>query len=54
MTRPPTRLNEDLRAMDRPEPAMLCTSVVSVVRRDSTSPVRVISKNAGSIRITRA
>jgi hypothetical protein len=28
--------------------------VVSVVRRESTSPVFVISKNAGSIRITRA
>ena len=28
-------------------------SVVSVVRRDSTSPVLVTSKNAGSMRITR-
>ena len=29
-------------------------SVVSVVSRESTSPVLVTSKNAGSMRITRA
>ena len=32
---------------DRLEPTTVCTSVVSVVRRDSTSPVCVVSKNSG-------
>ena len=54
MTRPPTRLRLERSAMDRPAPEMLCTSVVSVVRRESTSPVRVTSKKAGSMRMTRA
>ena len=31
----------------------VCTRVVSVVSRDSTSPTRVVSKNRGSIRTTR-
>ncbi len=53
ITRPPTRFSEARRAMDRLTPEMLCTSVVSVVRRDSTSPVRVTSKKVGSMRITR-
>ena len=29
------------------EPTTVCTSVVSAVRRDSTSPVCVVSKNSG-------
>ena len=40
--------------IDRFTPAIDCTSVVSVVSRDSTSPVRVTSKNVGSMRMTRA
>ncbi len=35
------------RPIDRLEPTTVCTSVVSVVRRDSTSPVCVLSKNSG-------
>ncbi len=54
MMRPPTRLMVERSAMDRPTPEMLCTRVVSVVRRDSTSPVRVTSKKAGSMRMTRS
>ena len=52
-TRPPTRFSEDRKAMESPTPEILCTSVVSVVRRESTSPVLVTSKNVGSIPITR-
>ena len=40
--------------MERFTPAMACTRVVSVVSRDSTSPVRVTSKKVGSMRMTRA
>jgi hypothetical protein len=36
----------------RLEPTTACTSVVSVVRRDSTSPVWVVSKKAGLCRST--
>ena len=39
--------------IDRLTPAIACTSVVSVVNRDRTSPVRVTSKNVGSMRMTR-
>ena len=44
MTAPPptTALR---RPMDSDEPTTVCTSVVSVVRRESTSPVCVVSKN---------
>ena len=38
------------RAMEMPEPAIDWISVVSVVIRDSTSPVCVTSKNVGSMR----
>ena len=34
------------------EPTTVCTSVVSVVRRLSTSPVWVVSKNSGLCRTT--
>ena len=40
------------RPSDRLEPTTVCTSVVSVVRRLSTSPVRVLSKNSGLCRTT--
>ena len=40
------------RPIDRLEPTTVCTSVVSVVRRDSTSPVCVVSKNSGLWRTT--
>ena len=40
------------RPIDRLEPTTVCTSVVSVVRRDSTSPVCVVSKNSGLCRTT--
>ena len=36
------------KAMEMPTPEIDCTSVVSVVRRDSTSPVDVTSKKVGS------
>jgi len=34
-------------ATEAEEPITVCTRVVSAVRRESTSPVRVISKKAG-------
>ena len=34
--------------IDRPKPMTCCSRVVSVVRREITSPVRVASKNPGS------
>ena len=40
------------RPIDRLEPTTLCTSVVSVVSRESTSPVCVVSKNSGLWRTT--
>ena len=33
--------------MESDEPTTVCTSVVSTVRRESTSPVCVVSKNSG-------
>ena len=39
----PTRLKVERRMIDRLTPEMDCTSVVSVVKRDSTSPTRVVS-----------
>ena len=38
--------------IEMPTPEIDCTSVVSAVSRDSTSPVRVTSKNVGSMRMT--
>jgi len=35
------------RPIESEEPTTVCTSVVSVVRRESTSPVCVVSKNCG-------
>ncbi len=37
------RLSEERRMIDRLTPEIACTSVVSALRRDSTSPVRVVS-----------
>jgi hypothetical protein len=53
MTSAPIRLSTERRVIDRLTPAMAWTSVVSAVSRDSTSPVRVTSKNVGSMRTTR-
>ena len=52
MTSAPIRLIAERSAMEMPDPAIDCTSVVSVVSRDRTSPVRVTSKKAGSSRTT--
>ena len=54
MTRLPTTEITDRSVMERFTPAIDCTSVVSAVSRESTSPVRVTSKKAGSMRITRS
>ena len=53
MTSAPIRLSTERSVIDRLTPAIACTSVVSAVRRDSTSPVRVTSKKVGSMRTTR-
>ena len=50
ITMEPARLMIERSAIEMPTPEIDCTSVVSVVRRESTSPVRVTSKNCGSIR----
>ena len=42
-TSAPIRLKVDRSTIDKLTPAMACTSVVSAVRRDSTSPTRVVS-----------
>ncbi len=42
-TSAPTRFKVERSTIDKLTPAMACTSVVSVVRRDSTSPTRVVS-----------
>ena len=54
IARLPTSEMAERSVIDRFTPAMDCTSVVSAVSRESTSPMRVISKNAGSMRMTRA
>ena len=43
----PTPITALRRPMLRDEPTTVCTTVVSVVRRESTSPVCVVSKNSG-------
>ena len=52
-TSEPTKLTVERSRIDSPMPDSDWISVVSVVRRESTSPVFVTSKNAGSMRITR-
>ena len=48
-TSPPTRFSAERRVIDKPTPEIDWTSVVSVVRRESTSPVRVTSKKVMSM-----
>jgi hypothetical protein len=50
----PRKLTVERSRMESPAPDNDWISVVSVVRRESTSPVLVTSKNAGSMRITRS
>ena len=47
MTRPPINNNAFLNAIEILVPTTVCISVVSAVRRESTSPVCVVSKNCG-------
>ena len=54
MTMPPSRLRALRSAMDADEPITVCKSVVSVVRRDKTSPVLVVSKKPACRVITRS
>ena len=53
-TSAPTTFSAERSVIEMFTPAIDCTSVVSVVRRDSTSPVRVTSKNVRSIASTRS
>ena len=50
----PSMFNAERSVIEMPTPDMDCTSVVSVVRRERTSPVRVTSKNPRSMCTTRA
>jgi hypothetical protein len=52
ITSPPSISSTLRRPMDRLVPITVCTSVVSVVRRDSTSPVWVVSKYCGLMLMT--
>ena len=52
ISRAPAPITALRRPMLRDEPTTVCTSVVSVVRRLSTSPVCVVSKNSGLCRTT--
>ena len=52
MTNPPTKISRLRNAIEAPEPITVWISVVSVVRRDRISPVRVTSKNVGFMRST--
>ena len=54
ITRLPTSEIAERSVIERFTPAMDCTSVVSAVSRESTSPILVTSKKPGSMRITRA
>ena len=53
-TRPPRKISTLRSATEIDEPMTDRISVVSVVRRDRTSPVMMRSKNAGLIEMTRA
>ncbi len=52
ITRPPMNSSVLRSASEMLVPTIAWISVVSVVRRDSTSPVRVVSKNSGLWRTT--
>ena len=54
MPRAPAPITALRRPIERDDPTTVCTRVVSVVRRESTSPVWVVSKNSGLWRTTRA
>ncbi len=54
ITMPPTNRNTLRSAIDMLVPTTVWISVVSVVRRDSTSPVCVVSKNSGDCASIRA
>jgi hypothetical protein len=54
ITMPPTNWNRLRSPIDTELPTTACTSVVSPVSRDSTSPVCKVSKNCGDWRSTRA
>ena len=54
ITMPPTNWNRLRSPIDTELPTTACTSVVSPVSRDSTSPVCRVSKNCGDWRSTRA
>ena len=47
MIKPPSSVTALRNVIDKLTPAMDCTRLVSVVKRDSTSPLRVTSKNVG-------
>jgi hypothetical protein len=47
ITMPPMISSALRSAMETEEPTTTCSKVVSVVRRETTSPVRVISKKPG-------
>ena len=53
ITSAPAMFSIERRVIERFTPAIPCTSVVSAVSRESTSPVFVTSKNSGSMRTTR-
>ena len=52
ITSEPSSVSVERSVIEMPTPEIDCTSVVSAVSRDSTSPVRVTSKNVGSMRTT--
>ena len=52
ITSEPSSVSVERSVIEMPTPEIDCTSVVSAVSRDSTSPVRVTSKNVGSMRMT--
>ena len=47
ITMAPTPMTILRNANEADEPTTVCTKVVSAVSRESTSPVRVVSKNTG-------
>src|SRR4029077_2704185 len=52
--KPPTNMTKLRAATDAEEPTTVWINVVSALRRESTSPVRVTSKNVGDRRTTLA
>ena len=54
MAKPPTSSNAERSHCDSAEPARLCSTVVSACSRDSTSPMRAVSNQAGDSDSTRS